>query len=480
MSTIKRNFTYNLVLTVSGYVFTFITFPYVSRVLGVENIGAINFVDSIINYFVILSMMGVGIMGIREIATYKNQKEELENVFRDIFCTNGLITVFFIIILVGCIFIVPKFENYKLLLSIGIVKLFFNFTLVEWFFTGTENFKFVTIRSLIIKFLYVIAVLVFVKKSEDLYIYYFLTSLVVVVNAIFNWSYLLKIIKIKIKGLNIKRYYKPIFTLGLYMILTSLYNNFNIVYLGFTSGDKEVGYYTTASKLYGILLSVFTAFTGVMLPRMSTLLSENKIDEFKENLTKSFNLLFIFSFPITILGIVFAPQIIYIIAGKGFEGAITPMRIIMPLMILIGYAQILVIQILMPLKKDRIILINSLVGAILGIILNILIVNQLKSIGSAIIWFFCELVLVILSQYYISKTIKIYFPFKVFYKEFLVSIPILFLCIFYNEYYNINPLVDIIIGSLTIFIYFLFINIKKFKNQMIINLIKTIIIKIKK
>ena len=480
MSTIKRNFTYNLLLTVSGYVFTFITFPYISRVLGVENIGAINFVDSIINYFVILSMMGVGIMGIREIATYKNQKEELQNVFRDIFFTNGLITVIFIIILVGCIFIVPKFENYKLLLSIGIVKLFFNFTLVEWFFTGIENFKFVTIRSLIIKFIYVIAVLVFVKKSEDLYIYYFLTSLVVVINAIFNWSFLLKIIKIKIKGLNIKRYYKPIFTLGLYMILTSLYTNFNIVYLGFTSGDKEVGYYTTASKLYGILLSVFTAFTGVMLPRMSTLLSDNKIDEFKENLTKSFNLLFIFSFPITIWGIVFAPQIIYIIAGKDFEGAIIPMRIIMPLMILIGYAQILVIQILMPLKKDKIILINSLVGAIFGIILNILIINQLKSIGSAIVWFICELVLVILSQYYISKIINIYFPFKMFYKELLVSIPILFLCIFYSEYYNINPLVDIIIGSLTIFIYYLFINIKIFKNQMLINIIKTIFIKIKK
>ena len=264
------------------------------------------------------------------------------------------------------------------------------------------------------------------------------------------------------------------------MILTSLYTNFNIVYLGFISGDKEVGYYTTASKLYGILLSVFTAFTSVMLPRMSTFLSENKIDEFKENLTKSFNLLFIFSFPITIWGIVFAPQIIYIIAGKGFEGAITPMRIIMPLMILIGYAQILVIQILMPLKKDRIILINSLVGAIFGIILNILFVNQLKSIGSAIVWFICELVLVILSQYYISKIINIYFPFKVFYKEILVSIPISFLCIFYSEYYNINPLVDIIIGCLSIFIYYLFINIKIFKNQMIINLIKTIIIKIKK
>lgn len=474
MSTIKKNFTYNLILTVSGYVFTFITFPYVSRVLGVENIGAVNFVDSIINYFILLSMMGVSIIGIREIAVYKNQKEELENTFRDIFFTNGVITIICIILLLFIMFTIPKFNSYKLLLTIGIIKLFFNFTLVEWFFTGIENFKFVTIRSIIIKFLYVISVLTLVKRKEDIYLYYGLTSGMVVINAIMNWSYLLKIINLKIKGINIKKYTKSIFTVGAYMILTSFYTNFNIIYLGFISGDKEVGYYTTASKLYSILLSVFTAFTGVMLPKMSTLISENKFDELKEAINKSYNLLFLFCFPLLIWSTNFSPQIINLIAGKGYEGAIVPMRIIMLLMLIIGYAQILVIQVLMPLKKDRIILLNSLVGAIVGVILNLLIVNHLKSIGSAIVWLVCELVLVILSQYFITKIINIKFPFLMFIKQVITAIPITFLCYYYNRNFQNSPLFDILISSFFILIYYIFIYIKIFKNTFIIEALTSI------
>lgn len=474
MSTIKKNFTYNLILTVSGYVFTFITFPYVSRVLGVENIGAVNFVDSIINYFILLSMMGVSIIGIREVAIYKNQKEELQNTFRDIFFTNGVITIICIFLLLSIMFMIPKFNSYKLLLTIGIIKLFFNFTLVEWFFTGIENFKFVTIRSIIIKFLYVISVLILVKRQEDIYLYYGLTSGMVVLNAIMNWSYLLKIINLKFKGINLKKYTKSIFTLGAYMILTSFYTNFNIIYLGFIFGDKEVGYYTTASKLYSILLSVFTAFTGVMLPRMSTLISENKFDELKETINKSYSLLFLFCFPLLIWSSIFSPQIIELIAGKGYEGAIVPMRIIMPLMLIIGYAQILVIQVLMPLKKDRIILFNSLVGAIVGVILNFLIVNHLKSIGSAIVWLVCELVLVILSQYFITKIINIKFPFLIFIKQVLAAIPITLLCYFYNRNYHNSPLFDLLISSLLILIYYLFIYIKIFKNTFIIETLTSI------
>ncbi|RZL47117.1 MAG: flippase, partial [Pedobacter sp.] len=244
MSQIRKNFIYNLILTVSGYVFTFITFPYVSRVLGVENIGAVNFVDSIVNYFILASMLGVGVIGIREVAKFKDDKNELENTFRDIFFPNAIITILSILVLLVCIYSIPKFNDYKFLLMIGIVKLLFNFTL------------------------------------------------------------------------------------GGYMLLTSLYVNFTVVYLGFTSGNTEVGYYTTAGKLYSILLSVFTAFTAVMLPRMSNLLANNQFEEFKQTVNKSIDILFLFSFPIVVWTIIFTPQIIYIIAGKGYEGSIIPMRII--------------------------------------------------------------------------------------------------------------------------------------------------------
>lgn len=178
-----------------------------------------------------------------------------------------------------------------------------------------------------------------------------------------------------------------------------MYTSFNVAYLGFVANETEVGYYTTATKLYSILLALFTAFTGVLLPRMSSLLAENKLDEFKLLLQKSVNILFTFSIPVIIISTIMAPEIIQIIAGKGYEGAIIPMRIVMPLMLIIGYEQIMVIQTLMPLRKDKAILYNSILGATTGVLMNVLLVSTYKSIGSSIVWVTSELVVLTASQF---------------------------------------------------------------------------------
>lgn len=134
-------------------------------------------------------------------------------------------------------------------------------------------------------------------------------------------------------------------------MLTSMYTSFNVTFLGFVTNVTEVGYYTTATKLHGIILAFFTAFTGVMLPRMSALVAENRMDEVKRLINKSFDLLFMISIPLIVFSIYFAPEIIYLISGNGYEGAITPMRMVMPLVLIIGMEQILIVQLLMPLKK---------------------------------------------------------------------------------------------------------------------------------
>ena len=465
--TIKKNFAYNLVLTLSGYVFAFITFPYVSRVLGVDNIGAVNFVDSIINYFILFSMLGVSAVGIREVAKYKDTKEELEKSFRDIFLLNLLFTVVTLVILVVLVYTVPSFSSHSNLFYIGIIKLLFNFCLVEWFFTGTENFKYITIRSTIIKAIYVVAVIFLVKKKDDYKIYYFLTCSVIAINAIFNWTYILRIIKLKVRGFNYKRYIRSISIFGFYMLLTSMYVNFNVAYLGFVSGEKEVGYYTTATKLYSILLSVFAAFTGVMLPRMTSLILEKKYEEFMENIITSFSLLILFSFPLIIFTVIFAKEIIFILAGPGYEGAILPMQIVMPLLIVIGMEQILVLQILMPLKKDKIIMWNSLFGAVLGILLNVILVHYFKSIGSAIVWLCCEFFILVLSLYFAKKSIRFTFPYKELLKQLIFSLPIILICIFIRYYFD--HIVGIIMGFVVTYLYYGILGILVFKNKLLLN-----------
>ena len=70
-----------------------------------------------------------------------------------------------------------------------------------------------------------------------------------------------------------------------------MYTSLNVVYLGFVAGEKEVGYYTTAIKIYTILLSLFTALSGVLLPRFSVMVAENKMLELKNLIFKSLDLL---------------------------------------------------------------------------------------------------------------------------------------------------------------------------------------------
>ena len=356
MTSIKKNFFYSSILTTANYIFPFITYPYVSRVLGVTNIGICNFIDSVINYYILFSMMGISIVGIREIAKSKHDKQELNRTFSGLIILNTLSTSLMLIILLVSIYTIPKLYEHKELMYLGALKLIANYLLVEWLYKGLEDFKYITIRTVIVKCIYVVSVFLFVHKADDYPIYYALLVGMVVVNAIFNILYARRFVSFRLDCKTVlKSCFRPSCVLGVYMLLTSMYTSFNVAYLGFVAGETEVGYYTTATKLFSIIMALFSAFTGVLLPRMSSLIAENKFDEFKSLLKKSIDFLMAISVPVILFTIIMASDIIEIIAGKGYEGAVTPMRIVMPLIFIIGYEQILIIQALMPLKKDKVI-----------------------------------------------------------------------------------------------------------------------------
>lgn len=430
MASLKKNVVYSSILTCAGYAFPLITYPYVSRVLGVTNIGTCNFVDSIINYFSLISMMGMGNIGVREIAACGNDIEKRSKVFSNLFWLNALTTLIACVALLIVIFTVRQLYEYKTLMLIGFVKLATNFLAIEWFFRGIENFKYITNRSIAVKTIYVIAVFVFVHDADDIGIYYFLSAIfITAINAFFNLNYARKFVHLLRKGITFRPYLKSILILGLYSFLTSMYTTFNTAFLGFEGGTKEVGYYTTATKLFTVILSLYSAFTSVMMPRMAALLSEGKIKEFKDKLDTSNELLMAFTIPLVIISFIYAPEIIRILSGKGYEGAIIPMRIIMPLVFIIGYEQILVIQTLMPLKKDKAIFINSIAGASVGIILNFLLVPSFKSIGSAVVWLCSEISVLVSAQVFVVKYVKTPFPIRRFLSFIAISILPIIACL---------------------------------------------------
>ena len=404
---LKKNFIYSATLTSANYVFPLIVWPYVSRVLGPAGIGLVNFIDSIANYAILFSMLGLSIFGIREIAVTKGHRGKMSAAFRDMLALNAICTAVAVAAMAVATVFVDQLRENSEMMGVAICKVVFNLFLIEWFYKGLEDFKFITLRTLLVKCLFVAGVFIFVRHEGDFLQFYCVTVGAVALNALINTLYSRKFLTRPSMPLNPWRYLRPFFTLGVYAVLTSAYTTLNITFLGFISGDTEVGYYTTATKLFAILLSIYSAFTTVMMPRMSSLLSENRVDEFKEYIAKSQRLLLTLMLPIILLSEVYAPQVIRLIAGEGFEGAIVPMRIISPFLLLLGYEQILVIQTLMPMGKDRIVTRNSLMGAVTGIVLNILVVPHLAAVGSAIVWVSSEMVIFLLSYVAVVKLLGV-------------------------------------------------------------------------
>lgn len=462
---LRTNVIYSSILTVSGYIFPFITFPYVTRVLGVEYFGLCGFFDSIITYFTLFSMMGISTLGIREIAKFSGDRGKLNQTYSSLFTLNAISTVIAIVVLLLSSLIVEKFNDNSKMIYIGCLKIVSNFLLIEWFYRGIENFKFITFRSIFIRSLYVISVFLFVKTSEDYVLYFLLTALMFTVNAVINMLYSSRFVSFSFRSIRLQYYIKPFVIFGAYQLLTSMYTSFNIAYLGFISGNTEVGYYSTSVKLFNILLSFYTAFTGVLLPRMSTLASDENKNEFAKLIYRSFNILFTIAIPIIVFSEIYTPEIVNIMSGSEYERSIIPMRIVMPLVLIIGIEQILVYQILIPLNQDKKVFINSTIGAIVGILANIILIPFFASVGSALVWVLSEVCVLVSSYCFVLSSIKVIPIINLLSRKLIESIPLVIILMIVRFFYS--GISSLIVSIAIMFFYYLIIEMTVNKNTMI-------------
>jgi len=173
-------------------------------------------------------MLGISLTGIREIAASKNDKNRMNTVFSSLLLLNGILTLLAVVILIALIYLVPQLYVYKNLLFIGVLKLIANFCLFEWLYKGLEDFKYITQRTIFVKLLYVVCVFAFIRSSDDYPLYYFFIVMMVVLNAILNCAYSRHFVKFVMKGISFKPYLASYFTIGGYMILSSMYTSFNV------------------------------------------------------------------------------------------------------------------------------------------------------------------------------------------------------------------------------------------------------------
>ena len=425
MANIKRNLAYSTVLTMSTYLVPLIVFPYISRVLGVEGIGIVDTVDNMIDYCILFSMMGLSSVGVREIAKNKDNPQALSQTFTDLFALNLCSTLLIAVVFCGVVLMSPRLQDYGLLIPIGILKLTANLFWIEWLYTGLEDFRYITLRSIILRTAFIIAVFLFVQTRADVVTYYALFVGITVGNAVCNWYHKRTYLHWDIRRANIRRFLVPFFMLGVFAMLSAVYSKLSLPVLNFITNNQEAGNYATATRVYQVVIALISTLTAVMIPRMSVLIKENKIDKVRKYTDIAFKLLFLFSFPIICFVELFSPDIIRLFAGTGFEGAIMPMRIIMLQLIVIGAEKIIVLQLLIPLRKDITIVKAGFAGVIVWTLLTILLVPKFSSMGTAIVWVAAETTVLIIATIETNRSLEICFPFRQLFLSVGFAIPYL-------------------------------------------------------
>jgi len=466
---IAKNFIYNSAITLSSYIVGFIVFPYISRVLGVDSLGIVGFVDNVINYFIMFAMLGVQTVGIREIASCHGNRELCSRAFFNLF-SFIIVSIFFVSsIYLAAVFFVPQLSRYNHFFLIGLAKLLFTPLLFEWLFVGNQDFRYISIRTILVKIVYLILIFIFVRGKEDVDIYFLLTSVSVIINSAINIYASRRYISWKYFSFKLGTYLPQIFKLGIFTFIISLYSTFNYVYLGVVSSEKQVGLYFTAIKLYTVIMGFFRAFTAVVLPKMSELVANNDYQNFQRIIDKSLSALFTFSIPTIVMTSMLSSFIIKIIAGEGYEDAALPMMIVMPILIIAGLNQINGVQIFIPLHKDNVLLVTASFAAVVGILCNVYLDAKYGAIGAACTILFSETVGCIGGLIYITKK-KIYrFPFKSLLLHLLMAAPCFVIMWIVGEFIENFYYKNISFGVLCL-IYFSISNVFFLKNEFILNL----------
>ena len=469
---VKKNFAYNSFLTVSNYVINLILFPFCTRVLGVERYGTVGFAQNIVQYFSFLAMMGITTIGVREIAKH-SQGLDRDRCFSSLFLLNLLYTLVSLCCFVPLIFLVSRFSVEKELFVLGAFQVLCTTFCIEWFFKGIENFKYITIRNIIVKVIYLIAVFIFVRSSDDYVLFYLLTVGVTLVNALINFLYSRKFVRFSLRGVSLRPYIGSTLSLGAYSLLTSMYTTFNVIYLGFVQDDAQVGYYTAAIKVYTVILGFYSAFTGVMLPRMTAIQAGGDETGFNALINKSLNLLYSIALPAVALLMVLAPEVVTLLAGQAFTPAIRMSQIVIPMLFVVGLAQVVAFQILIPKGYDRVTLIASVIGAVVGVAFNILLVGKYGAVGTCWTVVFTE---ICVTAYYLVSAgrLRLFrFEWPVFLKHLACCVPYVLFGMLAKAMTDSVVLILIITAALSI-PFFYISQVKIIKNELALDWLKSL------
>lgn len=470
----QKNVVLNIIYTLSNIIFPMVTFPYITRILSVHGVGQVYFYQSVANYATMIASLGISTYGIRAVAKVRNDENKLSKVVQELVIINLVMTIIVIALIFIMSLIIPKFRSDYNLLWINCISVVSNVVGMNWLYSGLEQYGYITKRSILFKGISIVLMIIFVHKPGDYIIYALITVFSTTGSNILNLLYSKNLVNFK-KSVryNFKRHFKPMLILFASILAVSVYTNLDTIMLGFIRNSTEVGTFTVAVKIKTLLLSMINAVSAVLLPRLSFYINEGNLKVYTEILKKASSGILTIAIPVSVYFIFFAKESIEFISGKGYDAAILPMQIIMPILIISGFSNVVGNQVLIPNNMERYFMYAVIAGSIMDFLFNIFLMPILGSIGAAIATLIAEFCQMSLQTYFGRRFLKSNIDIKQIIRIMYISVIAIIIdkeimIVYFNNY---NSMFVLVISGI-IFITMILIMVFFIKDKIIYPLVK--------
>ena len=379
---------YNLLMTyllqASNFLFPLISYPYITRVLGSDNLGQISFANSVANYFAAIATFGITSYAVRTCARLRSDEKKLAGSAGELFTANGVSTLAAAVLFAIAVWAVPAFRAqwpYMLLFGLAFST---DFLGVSWFYTAMERFDYITARTVAIKCLSLALLFLLVHRASDGLAYAGITAFAVVAANLINFFYARKLMPqpLRLKP-GFARHYSATKWFFIQSVALTLFSNMDVTMMGFASSTEQIGNYEVALKLKLLLTTLVSSLGNVFLPRLSQCYQEQRLDDYWRTIHKSLRFVCFLSVPMIAFMWTCANEVILLFCGAAYVYAGTILKILIAAVLFIGLSTVTGIQVLLSMGKEKSLLLSLVLGSALNFCLNLLLIPRYQGAGAA-------------------------------------------------------------------------------------------------
>lgn len=398
MTSTKKGLVRNILslggVQIANYIFPLISVPIISRIIGPEKFGVINYAGAFIGYFNMLIAYGFDFTATRKITRDPDNLRLRCQVFSEVLQAQSLLLIVSAFLFLLCLnFVPPLSADKKVAIFSSFICISTLFT-QNWIFQALHDLHKVAVLNFVGKFGFTVAVILLIRQPKDYIWQPLLLSMIQIIISIicFGWAY--KRYKLKFIRVPLGQTFRLIWEERIVFfssVVISFYTTTNTVMLGLMRDEREVGFFVAAQRIIAVATSVINVpFTQSLYPYVGNAFGKGK-EVGIQIVQKILPGLILVTSTATLCMFLFGPLVLHIFYGKAFAPS-TPAFLIMAFVpMIVAIASVFAILVMLNLRMDKHLLRIYTIGGIIGLFLNFVMTYYFGYIGTALNWLVIEL-----------------------------------------------------------------------------------------